>query len=120
MLSTLEVDVRDGYYCFLTGVDHLHALAEATVREEEGWTLVLPTATARECGYEPELELSWLTLRVHSSLEAVGLTAAVSRVLAEVDVPCNVLAGFMHDHLLVPRDKVDTAIEAIESLSETT
>jgi hypothetical protein len=57
-----------------------------------------------------------LTLTVWSSLEAVGLTAAFSRALADADIPCNVLAGYHHDHLLVPVDRADEAIAALRTL----
>ena len=53
------------------------------------------------------MEFAWLTLSIQSSLEAVGLTAAVSARLAERDIACNVLAGYHHDHLLVPVARAD-------------
>ena len=43
-----------------------------------------------------------ITLRVHSSLNVVGLTAAVSR-LAERGIPANVIAARYHDHIFTPR-----------------
>ncbi len=60
---------------------------------------------------------AWITLTVHSSLEAVGLTAAVANTLASAGIACNVLAGFHHDHLLVPIDRVDDAMAALSRLS---
>ena len=65
-----------------------------------------------------DFEVAWLTLRVHSALEAVGLTAAFSAALGERDIPCNVLAGTFHDHLLVPVDRADDAVDALEALRE--
>jgi hypothetical protein len=50
---------------------------------------------------------------VQSSLDAVGLTAAVSAKLAAIGIPCNVLAGYHHDHVLVPVDRVDDAITVL-------
>lgn len=121
MLSTLGVDRRPGLFCFLLNPDDdLSQNAEATVREQEGLTAVVSVDLARNHGFEPDLTLSWLTLRVHSSLEAVGLTAAVSRALADRNIPCNVIAGFHHDHLLVPADNAESAIAAIEALSHRT
>jgi uncharacterized protein len=40
-------------------------------------------------------------LRVSSALEEIGLTAAVSRVLADAGISGNVIAGAAHDHLAV-------------------
>ena len=54
---------------------------------------------------------------MHSSLEAVGLTAALSGALAARGIACNVLAGYVHDHLLVPWDRADEATECLEALS---
>lgn len=119
ILETIAVDRRPGLSCFLTGATELAAYAEATVQEQEGLTVVVPVDVAREHGFEPDLEMAWLTLRVHSSLEAAGLTAAVSQVLADVGISCNVIAGYHHDHLLVPAARADAAIAAIESLSTT-
>ena len=69
-------------------------------------------------GWAPSLVCAWLTLDVHSALEAVGLTDAVSRVLTEADIPANVVAAFHHDHVLVPEDRADAAIAAIEALAD--
>ena len=117
MLATLDVDRRPGTFVFLAGEwPALRELAHAVVSESEGPTLVVPVDDARRAGAPVDLELAWLTLTVWSSLEAVGLTAAFSRALADADIACNVLAGYHHDHLLVPADRVDDAIGALRSL----
>lgn len=91
--------------------------AEATIREAEGVTLVLNKAGADDAGLEYDYVAAWITLTVHSSLAAVGLTAAVSRALADAGISCNVLAGYFHDHLLVPADRADDALSTLETLS---
>ena len=68
-------------------------------------------------GWQSGLPAIWLTLDVHSSLLAVGLTAAVSTALAEAGIPCTMIAGFHHDHLLVPVDRADDAIRVLRSLA---
>jgi uncharacterized protein len=50
-------------------------------------------------------------------LEAVELTAAVSRALADAGLSCNVIAGFHHDHLFVPYEHADQAVAVLESLA---
>jgi hypothetical protein len=55
---------------------------------------------------------------VHSDLAAVGLTAAVSAALAAEGIACNVIAGHLHDHLLVPVDRADDAVSILRGLSE--
>ena len=91
---------------------------EATIVEEEGTTTVLATTDAERLGIRPEFVAAWLTLGVHSPLGAVGLTAAVATALAEEGIPCNVLAGYHHDHLLVPAQQADRALAVLSALSD--
>lgn len=90
-----------------------HPTAWATVLEYEGLTLVLPKEEADAAGYTYDFIGAWITLRVNSSLASVGLTAAVSAVLTAHGVPCNVIAGYYHDHLIVPWERADEAIAAL-------
>lgn len=90
---------------------------EAMIVEAEGTTVVATVDEAERRGWPIGFRAAWLTIGVYSSLEAVGLTAALSAALTERAIPCNVLAGFHHDHLLVPVDRADEAIEAIEGLA---
>ena len=118
MLASLSVERRAGVFTVVAAdepvvLDHD---VQALVVEDEGTTAVVEVAAARRRGWEVEFEAAWLTLTVHSSLEAVGLTAAVSAALAGEDIACNVLAAFHHDHLLVPVDRVDDAIAALARL----
>ena len=57
---------------------------------------------------------------MHSALDAVGLTAAVSTALADADLSCNVIASYHHDHLLVPADRGAEAIAVLSDLSRGT
>lgn len=90
-----------------------HPTAWASVLEYEGVTLVLPKEEAEAAGYAYDFVGAWITLRVHSSLKAVGLTAAVAAVLTADGIPCNVIAGYYHDHLIVPWDRAEEAIAAL-------
>jgi uncharacterized protein len=89
----------------------------ATVREDEGLTLVLRREDADAAGLTHDFPAARLTLLVHSDLAAVGLTAAVSTALADAGISCNVLAGYHHDHLLVPLDDADRALALLEGLA---
>ena len=124
MLASITVTRRPGAWAFVTVSDPAEVArllvagdrVDALIREDEGVTAVLAADLAAELGYPVTFEAAWLTLDVHSALEAVGLTAAFSRALGEREIPCNVVAGHFHDHLLVPVERVDEAIEAIEAL----
>jgi hypothetical protein len=118
MLATLEATVRpDDYVYAVVEADHpAVALAAATVWEDEGLTVVLRQADADNHGITYDFVACWLSLTVHSSLEAVGLTAAFSRALGDAGISCNVLAGFHHDHLLVPVAERDRALAVLRAL----
>ncbi|MFF4378851.1 ACT domain-containing protein [Kitasatospora sp. NPDC001547] len=88
-----------------------------TVAEPEGVTMVVAQEEADALGLRYEYVAAWITLRIHSALEAVGLTAAVSGRLAEEGIGCNVVAGFHHDHLFVAADDADRAVRALEDLA---
>jgi hypothetical protein len=88
----------------------------ASIREAEGLTLVLTQSEADAHGLTYEGTHRCITLRVHSSLEAVGLTAAVSRALADAGISANILAGYYHDHVLVPDAQADAAMVRLSAL----
>lgn len=119
LLATLKVRLRPGRWCVVSGVD-LPAGVEvaATVTEPEGTSAVIAVEDAERLGERPDFVAAWLTLDVPSALDAVGLSAAVTTALAARGIACNLLAGFHHDHLLVPHDRADDAIAALEALAE--
>ncbi|EOT01697.1 hypothetical protein K530_22472 [Streptomyces noursei CCRC 11814] len=88
-----------------------------TVAEPEGLTLVLRQEDADAAGLAYAYVAGWITLRVHSALEAVGLTAAVATALADAGLSCNVVAGFHHDHLFVPYESAGRAVAVLEDLA---
>ena len=91
-----------------------HALA--TFRETEGTTLIVPWERAEEFDICSE-PMARITLNIHSSLEAVGLTAAVSQALASEAISANVVAGFYHDHIFVPHATGEHAVACLTLLS---
>ena len=89
----------------------------ATVREDEGLTVVVEQTVADAHGWDYDVALTWITLQVHSALDAVGLTASFSTALADAGIGCNVLAGRFHDHLLVPAHQSAAAIDVLVALN---
>lgn len=122
MLASLRIERRHEPVTVVHVVEPvaLGAGVMAVIEEEEGTTAVVTVAEAERRGWPVGFRAAWLTVTVHSSLEAVGLSAVLAAVLADDGIPCNVLAGYFHDHLLVPFDRVDRAIEALESLATST
>lgn len=119
LLRSMRPDLFEGDWFFGTVPPGTAVDAAATVREPEGLSVLVDRAEAERLGLDTTAPFRWITLRVHSSLEAVGLTAAVSRVLAERGISCNVVAGAFHDHLLVPAARAEDALAALERLSST-
>lgn len=85
--------------------------------ETEGVSAILPVERARDLGLAEAEWMSRITLTVHSSLVAVGLTAAVSRALAEAGIPANVVAAYFHDHVFVPERLSAQAMQCLADLA---
>ena len=119
LLRTMNPVLHAGVFAFvsvpletdLAGLDVV-----ATVREDEGKSLVLREAEARARGFPARFRAAWITLTVASDLHAVGLTAAVASALAKEGIACNVIAGAHHDHLFVPVDQAAQAMSALRAL----
>jgi uncharacterized protein len=58
-------------------------------------------------------------LKVHSSLHAVGLLAAITERLSEAGISVNAVSAFHHDHLFVPHDRAVEAVELLATLGST-
>ena len=89
----------------------------ALFREEEALTVVVERHRADAAGLGGGPVFRGITLSPHSSLEAVGLTAAVASALARRGIPANVFAGYYHDHILVPLDRSEEALETLRGLT---
>jgi len=87
------------------------------VVEDEGMTLVVPKALADQKGLNYEGVFKRITLQVHSSLEAVGLTAAFAAKLTDHDISANVVAGYYHDHIFVSASQAASAMAALAEFS---
>ena len=116
LLAGLEPELHDGEWVFAVADDPAGLDPIATVREAEGLTVVVPRASADAAGLDYDFVAAWITLTVHSSLDAVGMTAAFAAALTERGISCNVIAGSFHDHLFVPVDRAADAVEALRAL----
>jgi hypothetical protein len=86
--------------------------------ENEGATVILAKEKADAMNIPYSTTCAWITLTVHSSLEAIGLTAAVSKALTEANISCNMVAAFYHDHIFVPVKDSARAMKALQNLIE--
>lgn len=119
LLSGMRPELNPGRYVFTTvdGAIPPGVTPVVTVAEREALTLVVPLEEADAAGLAHDYVAGWITLRVHSALEAVGLTAAVAQELAIAGLSCNVVAGFHHDHLFVPHERAEEAVALLQDLA---
>ncbi len=123
LLQRLEPELVVGEFVFCSAAagafeDYLDLVPLAMMAEPEGLTLVLLRDIAQEAGFACDVVLRCITLTVHSSLEAVGLTAAVASALAQEGISANVVAGYFHDHIFVPAERADDALLVLQHLSD--
>lgn len=122
MLASLAPRLVAGEFVFVSFAnarygDHADLEPFAAIVEPDGLTLVVPQAIADARGLAYTAVFRMITLGVHSSLAAVGLTAACSNKLAARGISANMIAGFYHDHIFVPREKAEDAVAALNELS---
>ena len=115
---TPELDAKSyAYVVAEAGINLCAQSCFATIQEVEGLTLVGPADALRAAGYKVSSEWAHITLQIHSSLEAIGLTAAFATALGQAGISANVIAGYHHDHIFVQWDKRGAAMSALTALS---
>lgn len=120
LLQGLNPQLNEGEYVFVQ-VDPTASIDIEVVlgffREKEGKTLILKRDMADQLGLSYEFVGAWISLEIHSALDAVGLTAAFSNALAEHGISCNVIAGYYHDHVFVPYAEREEAMAILNELA---
>jgi uncharacterized protein len=109
-----------GNYVFCTVESLTTELLNETVylfKEQEGITVIVRKELADDLGLKYSFVASWITLTVHSSLEAVGFTAAFTGALTRHGISCNVVAAYHHDHIFVHREDTEKALDILYELS---
>ena len=121
LLTSMQPKLLAGEYVFTTVsgslIDYIDLNPIASFVEAEGLTLVLAKTVADNAALKYQGTFRQITLTVHSSLDAVGLTAAVSAKLTEYNISANVIAAFYHDHVFVPFDKAEAALTALHEFN---
>lgn len=121
LLCSMSPEIAAERYVFCTVNKSLVQVFEleplATFHEKEGLTLVLLESVAKDAKLNYDGVYRCITLTVHSSLDAVGLTAAVATKLASHGISANVIAAYYHDHIFVQEEKANAALQALKELS---
>jgi hypothetical protein len=122
LLKTMQPQLHIGDYVFCT-ISSLPAINTTDIvmlfKEQEGITIIVTKQTADTWQLNYSFIAAWITLTVHSSLEAVGLTAAFSTALSAEGISCNVVAAFYHDHIFVDKKDAEMAMNVLGKFSKT-
>ena len=122
LLASMSPVLMDGEYVFCNFRnaqygDRPELEPFASCIEPEGLSLIVPRSRADANGLDYETVFRGITLTIHSSLDAVGLTAAVSAKLSKYGISANVIAGHFHDHIFVQSEHAEKAMAALGELA---
>ena len=122
LLAEMSPELRPGHFVFasMPGAaygEHAELAPIGVFQESEGLTFIISQEAAEANNVPFEGIFRMITLNVHSSLEAVGLTAASAARLAEHGISANVMAGYYHDHIFVPAQDANKALTALKGLT---
>jgi hypothetical protein len=122
LLRNMQPELNPGEYVYCLAKSKEQAAMLDPIcyfQEKEAVTVILPKDKADALKIHYDSVCAWITLSVHSSLEAVGLTSAVSKALTKEKISCNVVAAFYHDHIFVPINDAKLALYVLQKLTET-
>ena len=121
LIAAMSADLVEGVHVFASvegECDLSGILPRMTFREAEGTTYILLKSEADALGLAYEFPCRMITLKIHSSLEAVGFMARIATELAKHDMGVNPVSGFFHDHLFVPDGREADAMKVLQDLSK--
>ena len=122
LLQNMKPEMHEGVFVFCSIPEDKEipaALRPVHIfREREGTAFVVGREQAETAGLSYQFASRLITLTVHSSLEAVGLLAAISGRLAEAGISVNAVSAFYHDHLFVPEHRADEALRLLQDMSK--
>ena len=121
LIASMTPELLENEYIFGTIENYDYGLLAqlspiSTFQEKEGLTVILTKEKADEVSLPYSGIFKCITLNVHSSLDAVGLTAAVSTKLTQANISANVVAAYYHDHIFVSSKDADNALAALNDL----
>lgn len=121
LLQSMDPVLNDGEYVFCS-VKEFPDINSSDILgcfyEKEGQTLILSREIAEKYKIPYLFISSWITLDIHSSLNAVGLTAAFSGALSKAGISCNVVAAYYHDHIFIPVEDSERAMAVLLKLKK--
>jgi uncharacterized protein len=120
LLKNMQPVLNNGQYVFCTLTTGRLDMSKILMlfKEKEGTTIILEKKEADKLRLKYPSVCAWISLTVHSSLEAVGLTAAFANALARENISCNVVAAYYHDHIFVPFGDAEKAMAALKNVAQ--
>ena len=122
LLRNMTPILNEGEFIFITlpgnYEDYLYLEPIGSFKEKEGLTLIIPMQKALLNNIEVKDLFKYITLNVHSSLNAVGLTAAVASKLSLNGISANVIAAYYHDHIYIQNQYAEKALSLLRELTE--
>ena len=118
LIKNINPEVIEGNYvfCVVNETVDMKIVPKMIFKEKEGTTLILTREQAEEYGLKYEGMWAMITLNVNSDLEAVGFLAKITEVLAKANISVNTVSAYYHDHLFVPKKRVEDALEILNKL----
>ncbi len=120
LLANMQPELLKGEFVFCSvspkEFEQLRIHPIGWFREAEGITLIVERSIANNEGLDYEFVSRMITLNIHSSLEAVGLIAAITSKLAVAGISVNTISAYYHDHLFVPTDRASTVMMLLDEL----
>ena len=120
LIKGMTPKLNKGDFVFAT-VDDISKISRndtiCEFKETEGVTVVIEKQKADALKLDYDYIAAWITLEIHSALDAVGLTALFSTALAKNNISCNVIAGYYHDHIFVAKEDAAKAMQVLTGLS---
>ncbi|MFW9802964.1 MAG: ACT domain-containing protein [Candidatus Thorarchaeota archaeon] len=122
LLRSMEPTLSDVEYVFVSVeeslIEDLKDDALLMFREDEGVTFIVERGIADSRKLQYLATWALITLSVHSDLEAIGFIAKISTELAKEGISVNVVSAYYHDHLFVPFEDGEEALEVLQALSD--
>lgn len=121
LIREMKPELHEGEYVFCT-VSEVRLFVDieplCLFQELEGTTVILPKQRAEQLDLPYSFVSAWITLTIHSALEAIGLIATISQELAKAGISCNIVSAYYHDHLFVPIEEAQRTMTVLNMMSK--
>ncbi|PCI88157.1 MAG: ribonuclease H family protein [Hyphomicrobiales bacterium] len=120
LIASMQPELQPHIYVFAKTNDKTLATSLNPImqfQEPEATTLILRQTIAKKHSLDHEFPCRMITLKIHSSLQAVGFLALITSHLAKHNIAVNPVSGFYHDHLFIAHDKAEQAMTALAELT---